>query len=91
LAKKITYFPISLEREKKWFSDTHFELPIAIGFRYIVSIYTCVCVCIADGNAPICREQVLLTKKAQMGSQAHSSNSFWGKGGEPDFQAESFS
>jgi len=36
------------------------------------------------------QQQVLLTKKLKWVVKAHSSSSFWGKGGELDFQAESF-
>jgi len=92
--KIFTYFLISLEREKKWFSDTHFEIPIAIRFRYIVRIYVYVCVCIEDENAPIYREPTtsITYKKAQMGSSQSPffKQFFGGKGGETDFQAESF-
>jgi hypothetical protein len=36
------------------------------------------------------QQQVLLTKKLKWVVKAHSSSSFLGKGGELDFQAESF-
>ncbi len=35
------------------------------------------------------QQQVLLAKKLKWVVKAHSSSNFWGKGGEPDFQAES--
>ncbi len=53
----------------------------------------CVCVCIEGENTPIYRELTSITyKKAQMGSSQSPilQAVFWGKGGEPDFQAESF-
>jgi hypothetical protein len=78
--KIFTYFPISLEREKKWFSDTHFELPIAIRFRCKVRIYMCLCV--EDENVPIYRDPTtsITYKKAQMGSQSPFFKQFLGEG-----------
>jgi hypothetical protein len=49
-------------------------------------------VCVEDENVPIYRDPTtsITYTKAQMGSQSPFFKQFFGKGGELDFQAESF-